>query len=240
GRRAHEDPGARGRREQHADAARRRPEEGDGATGAEQARLSVSAIRCTGLVKRYGDVLAVAGLDLAVTAGECFGLLGPNGAGKTTTIEILEGLTAPDAGDVEILGLHWTGGAETRALRERLGIQLQDTQLADKLTVEETVRLFRSFYRSSHTVVEVLALVELEEKSASWNSRWRTARRTRPEPTSWPRSPGSGPCVRRRTGLHSPLPRCTAPSPRCWPCSSGAAPSSRSSPLTTPRSRTCS
>jgi len=127
----------------------------------------VSAIRCTGLVKRYGDVSAVAGLDLAVTAGECFGLLGPNGAGKTTTIEILEGLTAPDAGDVEILGLHWTGGAETRALRERLGIQLQDTQLADKLTVEETVRLFRSFYRSSHTVDEVLALVELEEKRAS-------------------------------------------------------------------------
>ena len=128
----------------------------------------MSAIRCTGLVKRYGDVLAVAGLDLAVTAGECFGLLGPNGAGKTTTIEILEGLTPPDAGDVEVLGLHWTGGAETRALRERLGIQLQDTQLADKLTVEETVRLFASFYRSSHTVDEVLALVALEEKRRAW------------------------------------------------------------------------
>ena len=130
--------------------------------------MSVSAIRCTGLVKRYDDVLAVAGLDLAVTAGECFGLLGPNGAGKTTTVEILEGLTPPDAGDVEILGLHWTRRSETRALRERLGIQLQDTQLADKLTVEETVRLFRSFYRSSHTVDAVLALVELEEKRASW------------------------------------------------------------------------
>src|SRR5437588_95778 len=90
------------------------------------------------------------------------------GPGKTPSRESLEGLTAPDAGDVEILGLHWTGGAETRALRERLGIQLQDTQLADKLTVEETVRLFRSFYRSSHTVDEVLALVELEEKRASW------------------------------------------------------------------------
>ena len=128
----------------------------------------MSAIRCAGLVKRYGDVLAVAGLDLAVTAGECFGLLGPNGAGKTTTIEILEGLTPPDAGDVEVLGLHWTGGAETRALRERLGIQLQDTQLADKLTVEETVRLFASFYRSSHTVDEVLALVALEEKRRAW------------------------------------------------------------------------
>jgi ABC-2 type transport system ATP-binding protein len=129
----------------------------------------VAAIRCTGLVKRYDDVVAVAGLDLTVEAQECFGLLGPNGAGKTTTIEILEGLTAPDAGDVEVLGMRWTGGAAgTRALRERLGIQLQDTQLADKLTVEETVRLFRSFYRSAHSVDEVLALVELEEKRASW------------------------------------------------------------------------
>ena len=119
-------------------------------------------------MKRYGEVVAVAGIDLAVETGECFGLLGPNGAGKTTTIEILEGLTPPDAGDVEILGLRWIGGAETRALRERLGIQLQDTQFADKLTVEETVRLFRSFYQSSHTVDEVLALVELEEKRGAW------------------------------------------------------------------------
>jgi len=123
----------------------------------------VLAIRCTSLVKRYADVVAVAGVDLAVETGECFGLLGPNGAGKTTTIEILEGLTVPDAGAVEVLGMRWDDGAG-RALRERLGIQLQETQLADKLTVEETVRLFRSFYRHSHTVDEVLALVELEEK----------------------------------------------------------------------------
>ncbi len=128
----------------------------------------MSAISCRSLVKRYGDVVAVAGLDLAVAAGECFGLLGPNGAGKTTTIEILEGLTEPDAGDVEVLGMRWRGGADGRALRERLGIQLQETQLADKLTVEETVRLFRSFYRRSHTVDEVLALVGLEEKRRSW------------------------------------------------------------------------
>ncbi|MGH7607552.1 MAG: ABC transporter ATP-binding protein, partial [Gemmatimonadales bacterium] len=108
--------------------------------------------------------MAVAGLDLTVAAGECFGLLGPNGAGKTTTIEILEGLTAPDGGDVEILGRRWGAGAEARVLRERLGIQLQDTQLADKLTVTETLDLFRSFYRNAHTVEEILALVELEEK----------------------------------------------------------------------------
>ncbi|HJS43272.1 MAG TPA: ABC transporter ATP-binding protein [Gemmatimonadales bacterium] len=104
-------------------------------------------------------------MDLTVGAGECFGLLGPNGAGKTTTIEILEGLTAPDSGDVEILGTPWREGGEGLALRERLGIQLQETQLADKLTVSETLALFRSFYRQSHTVEEVLALVELEEKS---------------------------------------------------------------------------
>src|SRR5947209_20064089 len=126
------------------------------------------AISCRGLKKYYADVKAVDGLDLAVGNGECFGLLGPNGAGKTTTIEILEGLTVPDAGDVEILGMRWDDGAGGRALRERLGIQLQETQLGDKLTVAETVRLFRSFYRRSHTVDEVLALVGLEEKRRSW------------------------------------------------------------------------
>ena len=106
----------------------------------------------------------MAGLDLTVAAGECFGLLGPNGAGKTTTIEILEGLTPPDSGAVEILGTAWREGAAGRALRERLGIQLQETQLADKLQVGEVLALFRSFYRRSHSVDEVLALVELEEK----------------------------------------------------------------------------
>ena len=84
------------------------------------------------------------GVDLDVAAGECFGLLGPNGAGKTTTIEICEGLTAADGGDVQVLGLTWERDAA--ALRQRLGIQLQETQLADKLTVIETLELFRSFY----------------------------------------------------------------------------------------------
>jgi ABC-2 type transport system ATP-binding protein len=107
-------------------------------------------------------VTAVAGLDLEVRRGECFGLLGPNGAGKTTTIEILEGLLVPDEGDVEVLGMRWR--RHERELRERLGIQLQETLLSEKLTVAEQVRLFRSFYRRGRTVDEVLKLVELESK----------------------------------------------------------------------------
>jgi len=106
--------------------------------------------------------VAVAGVDLAVWPGECFGLLGPNGAGKTTTIEICEGLLTPDAGVVEVLGLSWKTAA--RQLRQRLGVQLQDTQLSEKLTVEETVRLFRSFYHRGLPVEEVIRLVQLQEK----------------------------------------------------------------------------
>src|SRR5258707_2205439 len=105
---------------------------------------NVPALKVEGLRKAYGDVVAVDGLDLTVNSGECFGLLGPNGAGKTTTIEICEGLTEPDAGDVEVLGQRWD--RDERALRELLGIQLQETQLAEKVTVHETVRLFPSFY----------------------------------------------------------------------------------------------
>ncbi len=124
-----------------------------------------TAVRCRGLVKRYPDVVAVNGLDLEVRRGECFGLLGPNGAGKTTTIEILEGLTEPDAGEVEILGSTWARNG--RELRERLGISLQETQLGEKLTVGETVRLFRSFYRRGRDPDEVLARMALEEKRDS-------------------------------------------------------------------------
>ena len=128
--------------------------------------LVPQAVTCRGLHKRYGDVVAVAGLDLDVRAGECFGLLGPNGAGKTTTIEILEGLLEPDEGDVQVLGMRW--GSDDRALRQRLGIQLQETQLQEKLRVEEIVRLFRSFYRRGPSVPEVLAMVELEPKRRSF------------------------------------------------------------------------
>ena len=124
------------------------------------------AVRCDALHKRYGDVVAVDGLSLTVQRGECFGLLGPNGAGKTTTIEILEGLLEPDQGEVEVLGLRWRTHAVE--LRQRLGIQLQETQLADKLTVAETIRLFRSFYHRGRTVDDLMQVVELEAKRDSW------------------------------------------------------------------------
>ncbi len=125
----------------------------------------VPALSCRALVKRYRDLVAVDGLSLEVRQGECFGLLGPNGAGKTTTIEILEGLLTPDGGTVEVLGLRWESDAPV--LRQRLGIQLQDTQLSDKLTVEETLRLFRSFYHQGRPVDELLALLGLEAKGRS-------------------------------------------------------------------------
>ena len=115
-----------------------------------------------GLRKTFGDVVAVDGIDLDVGRGECFGLLGPNGAGKTTTIEICEGLTDPDSGQVQLLGLDWRTGA--RQLRQRIGVQLQETQFPDKLTVEETLRLFRSFYRRGISVEESIRTAQLEEK----------------------------------------------------------------------------
>jgi ABC-2 type transport system ATP-binding protein len=120
------------------------------------------ALRCRGLVKRYEDVTAVDGLDLEVRRGECFGLLGPNGAGKTTTVEILEGLTEPDAGEVEVLGTTWA--KDSGALRERIGVSLQETQLTDKLTVGETVRLFSSFYKQGRDAREVVSSLALDEK----------------------------------------------------------------------------
>jgi ABC-2 type transport system ATP-binding protein len=127
--------------------------------------IANAALRVHGLYKSYKDVVAVDGLDLEVRVGECFGLLGPNGAGKTTTVEICEGLTAPDSGEVEVLGMRWDTDADE--LRQRLGIQLQDTQLSEKLTVLETVRLFRSFFHQGPTPGEVIALVRLEEKQKS-------------------------------------------------------------------------
>src|SRR4030095_770344 len=119
------------------------------------------ALSVRDLRKRYKDVVAVDGIDLDVADGECFGLLGPNGAGKTNTIEICEGLTAPDSGAVEVRGLRWASDAPQ--IRQRLGIQLQETQLSDKLTIVETLRLFRSFYACGPSPHQVIALVHTDE-----------------------------------------------------------------------------
>jgi ABC-2 type transport system ATP-binding protein len=115
-----------------------------------------------GLHKAFADIVAVNGLDLEVMRGECFGLLGPNGAGKTTTIEICEGLTPPDSGTVQLLGLNWISNEDE--LRQRIGIQLQETQFPEKLTVIETLRLFRSFFRKGLAVEESIRTAQLEEK----------------------------------------------------------------------------
>ena len=130
--------------------------------------LMSAAVRCLGLVKRYPGrppVEAVRGLDLTVEPGECFGLLGPNGAGTTTTIEVLEGLSEPSAGEVEVLGMRW--GRDDAAIKERIGISLQETRLSEKLLVRETVTLFRSFYKRGPGPDEVIRQVSLEEKAAA-------------------------------------------------------------------------
>jgi ABC-2 type transport system ATP-binding protein len=123
------------------------------------------AVAARGLVKRYGDLVAVDGLDFEVRRGTCLGVLGPNGAGKTTTIEILEGLKAPDAGTVEVLGRSWA--RRPREIQERIGVQLQETEFEDKLTVLELLRLFRSFYRDGDDVEEIVRTIGLAEKKGA-------------------------------------------------------------------------
>src|SRR4051812_9631269 len=134
-------------------------------TSSAPAAAPAPALFVRGLRKHYAEVRAVDGLDLSIAPGECFGLLGPNGAGKTTTIEVCEGLLVQDSGDVELLGLRWDRNESE--LRQRLGIQLQETQLSEKLTVEETVRLFRSFYRRGRSVDDAIRLVQLDEKRSA-------------------------------------------------------------------------
>jgi len=138
-----------------------------------------AAIRLQSLVKQYDDVTAVAGLDLEVRRGECFGLLGPNGAGKTTTVEIMEGLTAPTSGVVEVLGLRWDKDGDQ--LRARIGVTLQETKLFEKLTVEETLRLFRTFYDRGRArdVETVLREMQLGEKRNAWVQKLSGGQRQR-------------------------------------------------------------
>jgi ABC-2 type transport system ATP-binding protein len=122
-------------------------------------------IEARGLVKRYGDLTAVNGVDLTVYAGEIFGILGPNGAGKTTTLEMIEGLRRPDAGTIQVAGIDVV--ADPQKLRKIVGAQLQTTALFDYLSAAELVRLFCSLYGADDSparIDELLALVDLEEK----------------------------------------------------------------------------
>jgi ABC-2 type transport system ATP-binding protein len=148
----------------------------------------VDAVVCRELRKMYrggrglgagprGDVVAVDGIDLEIARGECFGLLGPNGAGKTTTVEILEGLAEPTSGTVELFGLSWRKDGD--ALRERVGVALQETQLTEKQSVEETLRLFRSFYQRARPLETLLDEVQLGEKRTAWVGKLSGGQRQR-------------------------------------------------------------
>ncbi len=139
------------------------------------------AINCRDLRKQYrgrgGTVDAVNGLNLEVREAECFGLLGPNGAGKTTTIEIFEGLLHATSGEVEILQMRW--GQNDGELRQRLGISLQETRFPEKLSVLETLVLFRSFYRHGREPVEIMEAVGLTEKAKAWVGKLSGGQRQR-------------------------------------------------------------
>ena len=136
-----------------------------------------AALSLKGLVKRFEGVTAVAGIDLDVARGECFGLLGPNGAGKTTTLEILEGLQTPTEGSVTVLERQWSRDAD--GIRERIGVQLQETVLPGKLSVRETLRLFASFYPRPRPVETVLAEIDLVDKAAAWVEKLSGGQRQR-------------------------------------------------------------
>lgn len=127
------------------------------------------AIECRDLKKTYKGkppVEAVRGIDLKIEQGTCYGVLGPNGAGKTTTIEILEGLLSVTSGEAEVLGMKW--GKDDTTIRQRIGVSLQETVFSDRLTVRETLTLFRSFYSQGISVDEAMRRVSLEEKAKSW------------------------------------------------------------------------
>ena len=121
-----------------------------------------AAVHVRGLLKRYGDLRAVDGLDLTIERGDVFALLGPNGAGKSTTIEVLEGYRRRDGGEVRVLGLD--PGHERIALKPRIGVVLQSTGVDQYLTVRETISMYSGYYPHPRPVDEVIELVGLGEK----------------------------------------------------------------------------
>jgi ABC-2 type transport system ATP-binding protein len=131
-----------------------------------------AAISVVGLTKRYGDHVAVDGVEFRVEQGESFGILGPNGAGKTTTLEMIEGLRRPDAGQITLLGEPvWP---DPRRIQARIGVQLQSTSLFDMLTARELLDLFARFYLRSDAAERAeiaLGLVGLESKADDYAKR---------------------------------------------------------------------
>ena len=127
-----------------------------------------TAIEVDRLRKSYGRKLAVNDVSFTVAEGEIFGLLGRNGAGKSTTVDCIVGLRTPDQGRIRIAGLD--PRRDRRELRQLLGVQLQESQLQDKLTVAEAMRLYASFYRRPADTERLLAMLDLTDKR---NTRYR-------------------------------------------------------------------
>jgi ABC-2 type transport system ATP-binding protein len=126
-------------------------------------------IEVSGLRKCYGDVKAVDGVSFEVFDGEIFGMVGPNGAGKTTTIECVEGLRPADAGDLRVLGLN--PRRDGYALRERIGVQLQQSALPDRIKVREALDMFASFYPRKIDLAPLLTRLGIEEKRNAYFSK---------------------------------------------------------------------
>jgi len=137
----------------------------------------MTAIQVQGLRKSYGDKEAVRGVDLEVRTGEILALLGPNGAGKTTTVEILEGFHQATAGEVRVLGENPWGG--DRALRDRIGIVLQESQPEINLTVRECLELYAGYYSAPRDVDETVALAGLGEQADQQTTRLSGGQRRR-------------------------------------------------------------
>jgi ABC-2 type transport system ATP-binding protein len=125
-----------------------------------------TVILVSDVTKRYEDIVAVNKLTFDVKKGEIFGLLGPNGAGKTTTVEMIEGLRVPDSGSIEINGV--TVSDKRRELKEIIGVGLQETSMYDKIRVEEILSLFKSYYRKSSSIDEIIEIISLRDKRKSF------------------------------------------------------------------------
>jgi ABC-2 type transport system ATP-binding protein len=140
-------------------------------------KMAPLAIEVTGLKKSFGDVQAVRGLDLQVRRGEVFGLLGPNGAGKTTTLEMLEGLVKPDGGEIRLLGMDWRSQGKT--IRNRIGVQFQNTLYDDNITVREALEMYSKYYAHPRPIDELLQSLQLEEIAHAYQSKLSGGQRQR-------------------------------------------------------------